>query len=253
MTAGFQIPEALRGLGAPLQVYPPRAGAGRTGYFTIAAVLMILAGLAAIGVVNPPERNPPPPMVFIALMGVLGVLAVILFGRGVYSQSYTLFLFPDALARTGGDAPEIFRWSDIREVYSFINPVAGKHRIVAQDGRKLEIDASVKDGKELGQKVQKTLFDRMMPAAVTAFESGETLAFGPLRLNQTFLSYKSKQLGWNEIAKMRLLYNAYTRCIQFEIVAAGSVLLPWCVVKTQDIPNLSVFKMLVERKRAFTQ
>ena len=46
---------------------------------------------------------------------------------------------------------------------------------------------------------------------------------------------------------------AYTRSIQFEFKAAGSAFLPWCAVKTQDIPNLNVFKTLVERKRAFTQ
>jgi hypothetical protein len=34
---------------------------------------------------------------------------------------------------------------------------------------------------------------------------------------------------------------------------AASGLLPWCVVQTQNIPNLDVFKTLVERKRAFTR
>jgi hypothetical protein len=253
MTSDFPIPEALRSLGEPLQVHPPKASAGRTGYFTIAAVFAILAGLTVIGIVNPPEHNPPPPMVLVAVMSVCGVFAVALVGLGLYSQSYTLILYPDGLARTGGSAPEVFRWSDVREVYTFLNPVAGKHRIVAQDGRELEIDASVKDGKKLGEAVQQTLFDRMLPAAVRAFEGGETLTFGALRLDQTFLYYKDKSLAWDEIAKMQLLYNAYTRSFQFEVKDAGSVLLPWCVVRTQDIPNLNVFKMLAERKKAFTK
>jgi hypothetical protein len=253
MTTEFPIPEGLASLGKPLQVHPPKPGAGRAGYFTIAAILAILSGLTVIGIVNPPEHNPPPPAVFISLMSVCGVLALIFFCVGLYSQSYTLILFPEALARTGGDAPEIFRWSDVREVYTFVNPIAGKHRIVAQDGRRLEINASVKDGRKLGETVQQTLFDRMLPAAVKAFEGGETLTFGRLRLDQTFLYYKDKRLAWNEIAKMQLLYNANTRSIQFEVKAAGSAFLPWCVVKTQDIPNLNVFKMLAERKKAFTK
>jgi len=249
MTTDFPIPEALHSLGAPLHVYPPRAG--RAGYFTIAVILAILSGLTVIGIVNPPQQNPPPPMVFISLMSVFGVLAVVFFGMGLFSQSYTLILFPEALARTGGEAPEIFRWSDVREVYTFVNPFAGKHRIVAQDGRKLEIDASVTDGKKLGQTVQQTLFDRMLPAAVKSFDRSETLTFGSLRLDQNFLYYKDKRLAWNEIAKMQLLYNPQTRSLQFEVKAAGSVFLPWCVVKVQNIPNVDVFKALVERKRAF--
>ena len=253
MTSEFHIPEALLSLGKPLQVHPPKPGAGRAGYFTIAAILAILAALTVIGIVNPPAQNPPRPIVFIALVSVFGVLALVFFGMGLYSRSHTLILFPDALARTVEDAPEIFRWGDVSEVYSFINPVAPKCRIVAQDGRKLEIDVSVKDGKQLGQTVQQTLFDRMLPAAVAAFDAGQTLTFGPLRLDQTFLYHKNKRLAWNEIAKMQLLYNAYTRSIQFEVSATGSSFLPWCVVRTQDIPNLNVFKALAERKKAFKQ
>lgn len=252
MTNDLPIPEALRSLGNPLQVHPPRAGSGRAGYFTAAVVFAILAGLTVIGIVNPPEHNPPPPVVLIAVMGVCLALALVLFGVGLYSpQSCTLILFPDGVAQTGKDGPEMFRWNEIKEIYTFINPIAGKHRIVTQDGRKLEIDARVKDGKKLGLAVQQTLFDRMLPGAVKAFEQGETLTFGPLRLDQNSLYYKAKVLGWNEIAKMQLLYNAYTRCFQFEVKAAGSMLLPWCVVKAQDIANLDVFKSLAERKRSF--
>ena len=252
MTGEFPIPDALRSLGTPLHVYPPRAGAGRAGYFTAGTVLALLAGLTVIGIVNPPD-NPPPEIVLISVMGVCGMLALICFGMGLFAQTYTLFLFPDALARAGADQPEIFRWSDVREFYSYVNPMVARHRIVAQDGRKLEIDSSVKDAKKLGQTVQQTLVDRMMPAATAAFEKGETLTFGPLRLDQSFLYYKKKRLSWNEVAKMQLAYNPHTRSIHFEVRALGSALLPWCVVKTQDIPNVIVFTKLAERKRAFTK
>jgi hypothetical protein len=252
VTNEFPISEALRSLGNPLRVHPPKAGAGRTGYFTVAVILLLMAGLTAIGIVNPPD-NPPPQIVLIILMGVFCVFAVFCFGLGLYSKSYTLILFPDGLARTGEGAPEIFRWNDISEVYAYVTPLVKTYRIVAQDGRKLEIDASVKDGKQLGQTVQQTLFDRMLPVTVKAFETGETLTFGKLRLDQTFLYYKDKRLAWSEIAKMQLLYNAYTRSVQFEVRAAGSLFLPWCVVRTQDIPNLDVFKTLAERKKAFTR
>jgi hypothetical protein len=35
MTNDFHMPEALLSLGEPLQVHPPKAGAGPAGYFTI--------------------------------------------------------------------------------------------------------------------------------------------------------------------------------------------------------------------------
>jgi hypothetical protein len=253
MSNNFETPEALRSLGTPLRVHPPRAAAGRAGYLTIAAVFLGVAGLAAIGIVNPPQHNPPPAVVLMSAMGVCCVLSVVFFGVGMYVQSYTLILFPEALARTGGDVPEIFRWSDVKELYTFINPVAGRHRIVTQDGRKLDIDARVQGGKELGNTVQQILFDRMRPDAVRTFEGGGMLTFGPLRLDQTSLYYKEKRLAWDGIAKMGLLYNAYSRSVQFEVKAAGSAFLPWCVVKSQDIPNLDIFKMLAERKKSFTR
>jgi hypothetical protein len=247
------ISEPLSSLGAPLHVYPAKAGAGRAGYLAIGAVLALIAGFAVIGLVNPPAHNPPPPIIYLVLTGVFGMLSLTFFGYGLFCvQSYTLILFPDGLARTGGSKPEIFRWSDVSEVYTVFNPIAGKHRLVAQDGRKLEIaDASVKDGKVLGQTVQETLYKRMLPEAVKAFEHGDTLAFGPLRLNQGFLTFKDKRLAWSEIDRMQLLYNTYTRSQQFEVRAAASAFLPWCVVKAQDIPNIDIFKKLAERKQAF--
>src|SRR5215472_14079904 len=87
MASDFQMPEALQNLGEPLQVHPPKASAGRTGYFTIAAVFVILAGLTILGIVNPPEHNPPPPMVLVIVMSVCGTLAVAMAGKGLYSQN----------------------------------------------------------------------------------------------------------------------------------------------------------------------
>ena len=168
------------------------------------------------------------------------------------SQSDTLILFPDGLARSGEGKSEIFRWSDVKELYMVIHPIVGKHRLVAQDGRELEIGPSVKDGKALRDTVQQTLLDRMLPDAERAFTMGETLTFGPLRLDYGFLYYKDKRLAWGEIDKMQLLYNPNTRSLHFEVRTAGSMLLPWCVVRTQNIPNLDIFKKLAERRKAFT-
>jgi hypothetical protein len=252
MSNDFTVPSGLSGLGNPLQVHPPRAGAGRAGYFTIAAVLLILSVGPVVGILNPPQNNPPPQIVFFILMGLFIALAVVSFGVGLYSQTYTLTLYPDALAKSGKEELEIFRWSDIRDVYMYIHPIAGKHRLVTTDGRELQIDSSVKDGKKLGEAVQQALFHHMMPIALKAFENGNTLTFGPLRIDQGFLYYKDKRLAWYEVAKMQLLYNAYTRSVQFEVKTRGGAL-PWCSVKVQDVPNVDVFKALAEQKQAFTR
>lgn len=253
MATDFQVPEALRSFGNPLEVHPPRAGAGRTGYFTIGTVCALLCVLTVIGLINPPGNHPPPPIVLVCLTGVFLGVTIVCFGAALYVQSYALILFSDALVRTGGAVTEIFRWDDVVEVYTFINPLAGKHRIVTRDGRKLEIDASVKGGKKLGEAVQQTVLDRVLPEAMKAFDAGETLTFGPLRLNQGFLHFKDKTVEWREVEHVSLLYNAFTRTVQFEARTANSLAMPWCVVPSQNIPNLDVFKKLVERKMSFTQ
>jgi len=252
MANDSQIPDVLKGLGKPLQVHPPGSLSGRTGYFIVAAVLVVVSGLSLIGVVNPPANNPPPPVVVISVMCGTAVASVVFFVLGILSKSYTLILYPDALARTGGGAPEIFRWNDVREVYTDAGPLESKCRLVTQDGRKLQIDSSVKDSNKLVETVQQTLFDRMMPAALEAFGQGRTMTFGPLEFDQNYLHYKDKHLAWNEVAKMTLLYNPYTRAIQFEVKAAGSAL-PWCSVKAQDIPNVDIFRALVARRQPFTE
>ncbi|HLK68027.1 MAG TPA: DUF6585 family protein [Bryobacteraceae bacterium] len=251
MAVDFQVPEALHNLGEPLRVHPPKPGAGRAGYFAIAAVLAALSALCVVGIVNPPD-NPPPQIVLVILTAVPGLLSLVCFCIGALKQSYTLLLFPEGLAKVGAGTPEVIRWSDAAELYVFINPIAGKHRLVAKDGRQMVIDMTVKDGKALGQAVQQTMLERMLPVAVEALDRGETLNFGPLRLNHSTLQYKDKRLAWSETGKVDFLYNAYTRCVQFE-VSGGSGLLPWCVVKAHDIPNLDVFKTLLQRKHVLTQ
>jgi hypothetical protein len=139
----------------------------------------------------------------------------------------------------------------VTEAYSYPNPVVPKCRIVAGDGRRLENDAAVKDGKQLGQTVLRTIANRMLPPALESFAAGHTLTFGPLRLDRDFLHHKQKWIAWGDIGKMQLLYNAFTRPIQFEVSAARSAILRWCVVKSQDIPNLNVFKLVAERQRPF--
>jgi hypothetical protein len=252
MSPSYQLPEALRSLGGPLEVHPPNASAGRTGYFIIAAVLTLLAGGAVIGVINPPLQNPPPPAVLIGVMGVLLMGALTCLGLAFFAQRYTLVLFPDAVARIGPGAPEIFRWTDIKEVYTFIHPISGKHRLITQDGRTLQIDRRVKDGKQLGLSVQKLLLDHALPGAIQCFERGLVLAFGPLRIDENAIHYKDRRLAWTDIGKIGLQYNAFSRCVQFEVREAGTLLLPWCVVKAQEIPNLDVFKSLIERRTSFT-
>jgi Family of unknown function (DUF6585) len=251
MPDDFRLPAALSSLGNPLQVHPPKALAGRAGYFTVALILLILAGLTVLAIVNPPQNNPPPMIVLFIVMGISLTAALVLFGMGMYSRSYTLILFPDALAQIAGDAAEIFRWSDIRDVYTYVSPAAAMYRLVTGDGRKLQIDKGVKDGKKLGETVRQALLDHMTPAALDAFQRGQTLAFGPLQIDRAFLHYKEKRLAWYEVTKMQLHYNPYTRAVQFELTAGGAVL-PWCSVKAQDIPNLDVFKTLAEQMKAFT-
>ncbi len=183
MPSDFRLPDAISGLGDPLRVHPPRVLAGRAGYFTVASILLILAGLTVVAVLNPPQNNPPPMIVLFIVMTVSLTASLALFGMGMFSQSYTLVLFPDALARIGGDAAEIFRWSDIRDLYTYVSPAAAKYRLVTGDGRKLQIDTGVKDSKKLGEAVQQAVKDHMMPAALEAFKGGQTLTFGPLRID----------------------------------------------------------------------
>ena len=93
----------------------------------------------------------------------------------------------------------------------------------------------------------------MLPVATKNFESGQRVSFGSLALNQGFLYYKDKRLAWNDVAKIQLPYNAHTSlAVQFQVKAAGSVFLPWCVVRAQGIPTWMFLKTLVELKKPLT-
>ncbi|HKE23675.1 MAG TPA: DUF6585 family protein [Bryobacteraceae bacterium] len=175
MATDFAIPEALRGSGSPVEVHTPTVGSGRTTYFILGAAFVLVSVLTVVGLLNPRTT-------LLRRSSLFRSRACSWEERqfGSYTKSYALILFPDALVRTGGSSPESFRWTDIAEIYTFINPVAGKYRIVTQGGRKLEIDSSVKDGGKLGEAVQQTVCEHRLPAAMKSFDVGETLTFGPL-------------------------------------------------------------------------
>ena len=93
----------------------------------------------------------------------------------------------------------------------------------------------------------------MCPEAEAAFDRGETLTFGPLRLDWNYIFYKDRRLAWNDVAKMWVGYNTHSHCVQLEVTGGTSNMLPWCVVKAHQIPNFDVFKTLAGRMGAFAQ
>jgi hypothetical protein len=248
--ADIEIPENLRAFGAPQQIYAPRAGAGAAGFYAVAVVMAALCLGASVGIFNPPAQNPPPPEIFIGLVTVFGLCAFASLWKALYAETYVLAVYPEGLARIGAGKGEMFLWSDIGEVYDLVHPLSGKTTLIAKDGRELFIDASFRHRQELDEHVRKTLLEQMLPQKRRLLEAGEALVFGPLRLDKAALHYQGKSIGWERIARLGFGYNALSRCVQLDVVERGALLLPWCVVRAHDIPNMDVFNALAQEALA---
>lgn len=113
--------------------------------------------------------------------------------------------------------------------------------IFKQGGQHILLSEFLENIQALGETIIEESYHRLWPKAVEAYQRGETVDFGPFKVNQTGLTYKNQNLPWNEMKTILITPDF------IKIIKKGSWLGYWADLHAGAIPNFSVFWTVLEQ------
>lgn len=218
-----QLPEAFRsllGLGV-LNGYYPVKNLNRWG--NLIAMLVFLGGAVAAffyafyeayvwsryGPVMIQDRMTPP----LAISGVL-VLIAVLAGWGAYASWVKAVAFYEkGVACRSRKGIQVWHWEDVDRFYTAITRhytngiYTGTTHVYTLFNRKQErlvLNDAYVHVEDLGIRVEESIFPRLYEGAVSRYNAGERLDFGPVALSKGGIQVRKKVYPWSEVQQVSI-------------------------------------------------
>ena len=137
--------------------------------------------------------------------------AILFLGRGRGGR--IVYLHERGLSIQRGRKGSAIHWGDIRQVharsvrYGLGRWPAGRQDslvLVTRDGRRFHLDQSLSDYDALAETVKRNVYPPLLDAYTRAFNHGQEIPFGPLRLTREGIQNGRKTLLWPNVAQARL-------------------------------------------------
>jgi hypothetical protein len=178
-------------------------------------------------------------------------LALWNFWRSYRNRVLRVFIYDDGLIYVGhGSAIQTMRWQDIEAV---------KHNVVEHsdseggrtfrhhytvncfDGSSLTLDQTFPNVRQLGKTVEVETAHYLYPLILSTYRTTNSAIFGPLVVVPQGLYHQSSLLHWSEIKSIKIDENRGRVTIK-----QSGKLLHWASVPLRAVPNIEVFRMLIE-------
>jgi hypothetical protein len=176
---------------------------------------------------------------FLMLMGVMLVV------RALRNRGLRVLVFPEGLVRIRRTEGRALLWEEVHQVWR--KKIDGHWarawqgalilKIQRKDGGRIEFDDSLPRLQKLSEILHRETLPYLLPAAVNAFESGRSLDFGKLRLDQAGLKQGNEAIRWTEVQEIKFGEDQVT------IYKKGKWG-RWCQAPVADIPNAHVLRAL---------
>jgi len=161
---------------------------------------------------------------------------------------YTSTFERGLILKYGRKAPVICRWDDIEAIWHRYNPWTSRpervsaHTIQLRDGSKYTLSRLDIDQPALGQVLREQVTPLQLPPITAAYQAGQTLPFGPLRVSQEGIAMGEQVLPWAQVKSVGLEAN---RLVIYEITQRK----PWSKLAAAQVPNLYVLFALADDVR----
>lgn len=119
---------------------------------------------------------------------------------------------------------------DVRDVYT----------IALFDGRTLDIDYHFEDVESFGYDLTTALADQRIDACRQAFQAGEPLDFGAIRVDRSGIAADGKTLPWQEVESVSWKAGILSSDRAFMQIKRAGGLLAWAKVPVERIKNYQV-------------
>ncbi len=176
--------------------------------------------------------------VFCVLMGTMLVV------RAWQSRGLRVLVFPEGVVRIRrGQAQAIF-WDEVDQVWQkktegfWARIWKGSLVFILQKpDLALQFDDSLPGLKKLGELILRNTLPFLLPRTLEAFEAGESLEFGKLKVNLQGLSHDQGTLAWADLQDIQLTADAL-------VIYKKGKWTKWFQATVSEIPNFHVLPAL---------
>lgn len=182
----------------------------------------------------------------------LGLLAWALycFLYATMYRNWGVYVFEQGfLYKKGNQAPQPFRWDQIEAVWyqvtrHYTNGIytgtTHRYKVRRRDNYEIVLNDRFTKVSQLGETVNNQVTKTLLPQVVAAYNTGQTITFGPLSVNrQGLTNIMGKLLPWSEITGIDIQRG-------YIAVRQAGKWLKWSNQPVARIPNAFVFIALVK-------
>lgn len=175
-------------------------------------------------------------------------IAAIIYGINALRHcNLKVYQFSYGLVRVKGTRVDAIRWDQVESVWQKITKgrysTSRTYTLRRSDGASFTFTHALRHVEQLGQNMQQTIAAIHTPMAMTAYNAGNTLHFGPLHLNYQGISNGKEVLPWHEMQGVEIKQG------YVNIKRMGKTF-NWSRIAVANIPNVLVFLNVVNHARS---
>lgn len=230
-------------------------------FIVLVLLLIIVLGIGLVGGINALSDSPfmPFPGGIVILCICLLIVGFILYGIVATYRNRTLrvYVYDYGLIHVGRQFIQSMYWQNVETVWHKVQARTSTdsnghssttyiHTYIVNciDGTQLKLDGTFARLEQLGKSIEVRTASYLFPGVLKAYQMSQTTVFGPVTVAQQGLYHKAKLLPWTEMKNITIYENQG----QIIIKKQGK-LFPWAYIKLGDVPNVEVFRMLIQHIR----
>jgi hypothetical protein len=173
---------------------------------------------------------------------IIPILIIVWAINSLMHCNLRVYLFTNGFIRARGRQGDVVRWDQAVAIWEKVTSSRYSntftYTVQRADGTIFKQGSPLVNSRDMGVRMMRAITQIHLPAAKAAYNTGQTLTFGPVNVNMQGLNNGKELIPWDQIGKITLQQG--TVCIEKE----GRVI-KWAGVKSADVPNLSVLIALV--------
>lgn len=228
-------------LGIPTAEYKPKFTTRKA--VSIAFLFVIVPGSLVLGIISSQ-------LIAFLIIGALAfALVLIILVDTFLSRDKRVYVCPAGLLYQHQGKTEAIRWDQVeafwqrvvrRSSYGVQTGTSHLYTIRRNDGTTFKFNDQLYNVEALGNTIARETARLLLPRFIAAYQAGQTIAFGPISLNQQGVSNGKELLPWHQVKEIKA--NRGFLSIQKE----SNTRLKWKTVQASRIPNVNVFLALVD-------
>jgi hypothetical protein len=180
---------------------------------------------------------------------IVSIVAFLLLDSWFRYRQVKVLIFDQGFSQTRDGKTDDVRWNDVNAVWQNVTKhyrngvytgTTHVYTIETNDKRRFVWNDVIKEVEKLGEIMQNAVTNIRLPEAFNAYQSGQTVSFGPLAVNSVGISKGNQTVPWTEIKGVQVEKG-------FIRVKKQDAWFNFANVPTSSIPNLFIFLSLVDR------